>query len=228
MNDYAAAFVQSYVNALNDDLRRLVTDETREVTKIILGKAFESYRRFSDPNARIYGHADGEAPFFNANHPALEMATAEYQSYDLFLQGGAFPLLLESELNVRRAAISADYAKLFYEQFAGYRPLRVIVIRNNRQDREWRDNRFVSPFIDSWRTNQDFAIVEICWPSTAIINQKYARARLYRNGINILSTEDGDWRFSLSVTVDPIYLELPGGYTATVTRTIKPEYPWKN
>ncbi|MEG3177118.1 hypothetical protein U1872_12825 [Sphingomonas sp. RB3P16] len=57
MENTAACFLQSYINALNATFEELITDEGVVVTNIILGKAFEVYRGISSPDANIYGHA---------------------------------------------------------------------------------------------------------------------------------------------------------------------------
>jgi hypothetical protein len=59
MDGYATNFVRSYVNSLNEAFQALVTDETRELTKVVLGKAFETYQGACEPSAFIHGHADG-------------------------------------------------------------------------------------------------------------------------------------------------------------------------
>jgi hypothetical protein len=227
MENAAARFVHHYVDALNAAFEALVTEEGVVVTNFVLGTAFESYRDFSGPNAHIHGHADGKGPFFLANHPSLNIVPVEHQNYDLLLRGGAFTLVLESELNVRRAEVQKDYGRLLLEEFANEDPLRLIVLRNSRKDREWRDNRFVHPLIDSWRTQQDVAIVEICWPSGPGINPKYARARMYSGGRTSHCTEIGDWGFSLSVSIEPSQINLSPGRFVTIRRKVDPEFDWK-
>ncbi len=227
MKNTAAHFVQSYVDALNATFEALATEEGGVVTNIILGRAFETYCDFSSPGANIHGHADGKGPFFLANHPSFGIVPVEHQDYDLLLRGGEFTLVLESELDVRSAEVRKDYNKLLREEFANEPSLRIIVLRNSRKDREWRNNRFVHPLIDSWRSQQDIAIVEVCWPRGPGINPKYARARLYSGGRTSHCTEIGDWGFSLSVRIEPSQIELSGGGFVTIRRNVEPEFDWK-
>lgn len=225
--EYAARFAETFVGMLNQSLLRLATEETGEVTKAVLGDALRAYQVVSGQPTTLFGHADGRGPFVRASFPEFEFVAARAQAYDLFVQGGNFSLLLETEMNPWREKIVEDYNKLLREEWFGEQPVRVIVVRNTRRDRAWRDNSFVRPLTDSWRTQQSFVIVEICWEAGALAQNAHARARVHASGSTIYNTEPDDWAFSISVKIEPTELTLPSGHHVTIQRTHEPSFDWR-
>lgn len=220
----AARFAETYVRLLNCSLLSLATEEPSEVTKAILADAVEAYRLVGGEPEQVTGHAHRSRKFFQANIPDFEFIPAHAQAYDLFIQGGWFSLVLESELDPRKQEIRKDYNKLLIEEFAGAEPVRVIVLRNTRRDQAWRDNRYVHPLIDSWRTQQSFIIVELCWTDGAFAHEAFARARVHTNGATIFNTEAKDWAFRLTANIEPFEIRLPSGQHMTVQRTYTPSF----
>ena len=225
--EYAAGFAESYVALLNRSLPFIATEEAGEVTKVVLGDALQAYRQVSGHPSRVYGHADGRGPFFRATFPDFEFVPVQAKPYDLFIQGGSFSLLLESEMDPWRKKVIEDYGKLLVEECAGEHPVRVIVVRNTRRDRAWRDNHVLSPLIDSWRTQQSFVIVEICWVSGTTAQHAVARARAHANGATVYNSEPDDWAYRLTTRIDPSELQLPTGQSVTIRRSFSPSYDWQ-
>lgn len=175
--EYSKEFASRFVDELRNTVEAVATRQGYLVTSHVLKQAVATYQELNPGVNRIEGHADGRTPWLADEFPNI--VRDAISKYDLYLTGGRFNLVLETEFSLRKEKRAEDFEKI-RSALSDEKPVvRVFIGRTPNFRNLGKDNFGIDPIEAS--VDSPITIVECYWRegSEHLYSSSVFSARVY-------------------------------------------------
>ncbi|MFT8542079.1 hypothetical protein [Acetobacter sp.] len=188
---YSKEFSIEFINKLRSTVGDIAKRQGYWATSHVLTNAIDTYHHLNPGINCIEGHADGRTPWLADEFPHI--VRDALSRYDLYLTGGRFNLVLETEFSLKKENRADDFKKICSVSSHEKPVVRVFLGRTANYKKLRKDNHGIDPVEASMSSDLPITIIECYWREgvSHLYSSAIFSARVYHRGSIVHEVESG-------------------------------------